>query len=69
VLLIDELDRADEEFESFLLELLSDFQITIPEMGTLRARHKPIIILTSNRTCEIHDQTPLCLPIDANFLV
>lgn len=55
VLLIDELDRADEEFESFLLELLSDFQITIPEMGTLRAKHRPIVILTSNRTREIHD--------------
>jgi len=55
VLLIDELDRADEEFESFLLELLSDFQITIPEIGTLRAKHRPIIIITSNRTREIHD--------------
>jgi MoxR-like ATPase len=55
VLLIDELDRADEEFESFLLELLSDFQITIPELGTLRARHRPIVIITSNRTREIHD--------------
>ena len=55
VLLIDELDRADEEFESFLLELLSDFQITIPEIGTLQAEHKPIIIITSNRTREIHD--------------
>lgn len=55
ILLIDELDRADEEFESFLLELLSDFQITIPEIGTLRAVHKPIIIITSNRTREIHD--------------
>jgi MoxR-like ATPase len=55
ILLIDELDRADEEFESFLLELLSDFQITIPEIGTLRARHKPIVIITSNRTREIHD--------------
>ena len=55
VLLIDELDRADEEFESFLLELLSDFQITIPEIGTLAAEHKPIIIITSNRTREIHD--------------
>lgn len=55
ILLIDELDRADEEFESFLLELLSDFQITIPELGTLRAEHKPIIIITSNRTREIHD--------------
>jgi MoxR-like ATPase len=55
VLLIDELDRADEEFESFLLELLSDFQITIPEIGTLRATNKPIVIITSNRTREIHD--------------
>jgi MoxR-like ATPase len=55
VLLIDELDRADEEFESFLLELLSDFQITIPEIGTIRAEHPPIIIITSNRTREIHD--------------
>jgi MoxR-like ATPase len=55
VLLIDELDRADEEFESFLLELLSDFQITIPEMGTLRAKHRPVVIITSNRTREIHD--------------
>lgn len=55
VLLIDELDRADEEFESFLLELLSDFQITIPEIGTLAAKHKPITIITSNRTREIHD--------------
>jgi MoxR-like ATPase len=55
VLLLDELDRADEEFESFLLELLSDFQITIPELGTLRARHRPIVIITSNRTRELHD--------------
>jgi len=55
VLLIDELDRADEEFESFLLELLSDFQITIPELGTLKARHRPMIIVTSNRTRELHD--------------
>lgn len=55
VLLIDELDRADEEFESFLLELLSDFQITIPEIGTLQAKHKPIVVITSNRTREIHD--------------
>lgn len=55
VLLIDELDRADEEFESFLLELLSDFQITIPELGTVRARHRPLVIITSNRTREIHD--------------
>jgi MoxR-like ATPase len=55
VLLIDELDRADEEFESFLLELLSDYQITIPEIGTLRAKYKPIVVITSNRTREIHD--------------
>jgi MoxR-like ATPase len=55
VLLIDELDRADEEFESFLLELLSDFQITIPELGTVRALHRPLVLLTSNRTREVHD--------------
>lgn len=55
VLLIDELDRADEEFESFLLELLSDFQITIPELGTVRAAHRPLVLLTSNRTREVHD--------------
>jgi MoxR-like ATPase len=55
VLLIDELDRADEEFESFLLEILSDFQVTIPELGTITARHKPLTLLTSNRTREIHD--------------
>ncbi|UCC25623.1 MAG: MoxR family ATPase [Gemmatimonadales bacterium] len=55
VLLIDELDRADEEFESFLLELLGDFQITIPELGTFRADHPPVTVITSNRTREIHD--------------
>jgi MoxR-like ATPase len=55
VLLIDELDRADEEFESFLLELLSDFQVTIPELGTLAAAHRPMTVITSNRTREIHD--------------
>jgi len=55
VLLIDELDRADEPFEAYLLEVLSDFQITIPEMGTVSARHRPIVIVTSNRTREIHD--------------
>jgi MoxR-like ATPase len=55
VLLIDEVDRADEEFESFLLELLSDFQVTIPELGSIQATHRPIVILTSNRTREIHD--------------
>jgi MoxR-like ATPase len=55
VLLIDELDRADEEFEGYLLELLADFQITIPELGTLRATTPPVIIITSNRTRELHD--------------
>jgi len=55
VLLIDELDRADEEFEGFLLELLSDFQVTIPELGTIKAAEPPIVILTSNRTREVHD--------------
>ena len=55
VLLIDEIDRADEEFEGYLLELLSEFQITIPELGTVRAAHKPLVILTSNRTREVHD--------------
>lgn len=55
VLLIDEVDRADDEFEAFLLELLGDFQVTIPEMGTIRAEARPIVILTSNRTRELHD--------------
>jgi MoxR-like ATPase len=55
VLLIDEIDRADEEFEAFLLEVLSDFQITIPELGTIAARRRPAVILTSNRTRELHD--------------
>jgi MoxR-like ATPase len=55
VLLIDELDRADEPFEAFLLELLADFQVTIPELGTIRAETPPVVILTSNRTREIHD--------------
>jgi MoxR-like ATPase len=55
VLLIDEIDRADEEFEGFLLELLSDFQITIPELGTIAAAEPPIVVLTSNRTREVHD--------------
>ncbi len=55
VLLIDELDRADEEFEAFLLELLSDFQVSIPEIGTISAENPPIVVLTSNRTREIHD--------------
>ena len=55
VLLIDEIDRADEEFESFLLELLGDYQITIPEIGTIKAKHKPVVVITSNRTREVHD--------------
>ena len=55
VLLIDEVDRADEEFEAFLLEVLSDFQITVPELGTLSARRRPLVVLTSNRTRELHD--------------
>jgi MoxR-like ATPase len=55
VLLIDELDRADEPFEAFLLEVLSDFQITVPELGTVRAIEPPIVVITSNRTREIHD--------------
>jgi len=55
VLLIDELDRSDEEFEAFLLELLSDFQISIPELGTVRAAVPPVVVITSNRTREIHD--------------
>jgi MoxR-like ATPase len=55
VLLIDELDRADEPFEAFLLELLADFQITVPELGTVKARTTPVVVLTSNRTREVHD--------------
>ena len=55
VLLIDELDRADEEFEAYLLELLSDFQVTIPEIGTVKAVEPPVVVITSNRTREIHD--------------
>jgi len=55
VLLIDEIDRADDEFEAFLLEMLSDFQITIPEIGTIRAERPPVVVVTSNRTREVHD--------------
>src|SRR5262249_60634998 len=55
VLLIDELDRADEAFEAFLLEVLADFQVTIPELGTVKAKEPPIVVITSNRTREIHD--------------
>jgi MoxR-like ATPase len=55
VLLIDEIDRSDEEFEAFLLEILSDFQITIPELGTIKAERPPVVVVTSNRTREVHD--------------
>jgi MoxR-like ATPase len=55
VLLIDEVDRSDEEFEAFLLEVLSDFQITIPEIGTLKAKRRPLVVVTSNRTRDVHD--------------
>ncbi len=55
LLLIDEIDRADEEFEAFLLEVLSDFQVTVPELGTIEAKQRPYVILTSNRTRELHD--------------
>jgi MoxR-like ATPase len=55
VLLIDEIDRADEEFEGYLLELLSDYQVTIPELGTIRADEPPVVVITSNRTREVHD--------------
>jgi MoxR-like ATPase len=55
VLLIDEIDRADEEFEGYLLEFLSDFQVTIPELGTIRAEEPPVVVITSNRTREVHD--------------
>jgi MoxR-like ATPase len=55
VLLIDEIDRSDEEFEAFLLELLSDFQVSIPELGTIRAKQPPFVVITSNRTREVHD--------------
>jgi MoxR-like ATPase len=55
VLLIDEIDRADDEFEAFLLEVLSDFQVTVPEIGTIRAERPPAVVVTSNRTRELHD--------------
>ena len=55
VLLVDEVDRSDEEFEAFLLEVLSDFQVTIPEIGTVRADHPPVVVVTSNRTRDVHD--------------
>src|SRR5215470_15076192 len=55
VLLIDEIDRTDEAFEAFLLEVLADFQVTVPELGTVKAAHPPIVVVTSNRTREVHD--------------
>ncbi len=55
VLLVDEIDRSDEEFEAFLLEVLSDYQVTVPEIGTLKAERPPVVVLTSNRTREVHD--------------
>src|SRR5437763_6481154 len=55
VLLIDEIDRADDDFEAFLLEFLADFAVTIPELGTITAQHRPVVVLTSNRTRELHD--------------
>jgi MoxR-like ATPase len=55
VLLVDEVDRADDEFEAFLLEVLSDFTVTIPEIGTIRAKHPPVVVVTSNRTRDVHD--------------
>src|SRR5437879_10166027 len=62
VLLIDEIDRSDEEFEAFLLELLSDFQVSIPEIGTIKAKKAPFVVITSNRTREVHDaRTRRCL--------
>ena len=66
MLLIDEIDRADDEFEAFLLEFLADFAITIPELGTITASHRPLVVLTSNRTRELHDalEAPLPVPLD-----
>ena len=55
MLLVDEVDRADEEFEAYLLEVLSDFQVSVPEIGTISAAHRPVVVITSNRTREIHD--------------
>ena len=63
VLLIDELDRADEEFEGYLLEMLSDFQITIPEIGTYTAGEPPVVVITSNRTREIHGRPQAAVPV------
>ncbi len=65
VLLIDEVDRADDEFEAFLLEILSDYAVTVPELGTFRAERPPVVVITSNRTRDVHDalEAPLPLPL------
>jgi MoxR-like ATPase len=68
VLLIDEVDKADEEFEAFLLEVLSDFQVTVPELGTIRAEHRPVVVLTSNRTRELSEAlVRRCLHLYVDF--
>src|SRR5262249_18486522 len=68
VLLIDEIDKADEEFEAFLLEVLSDFQVSVPELGTIRAAHKPIVVLTSNRARELSEALRRrCLHVFVDF--
>lgn len=68
VLLIDEVDKADEEFEAFLLEVLSDFQVSVPELGTIRARHRPLVVLTSNRTRDLSDALRRrCLHVFVDF--
>ena len=68
VLLIDEIDRADDEFEAFLLEFLADFAVTIPELGTIMAARRPVVILTSNRTRELHDALEAALPVPLDRL-
>jgi MoxR-like ATPase len=68
VLLVDEIDKADPEFEAFLLELLSDFQVTVPELGTIRARHRPVVVLTSNRTRDLSEAlVRRCLHLFVDF--
>jgi MoxR-like ATPase len=68
VLLVDEVDKADEEFEAFLLEVLSDFQVTVPELGTIHAKHRPVVVLTSNRTRELSEAlTRRCLHLYIDF--
>jgi MoxR-like ATPase len=68
VLLVDEIDKADPEFEAFLLELLSDFQVSVPELGTIRARHRPVVVLTSNRTRDLSEAlVRRCLHLFVDF--